>query len=138
MSTPGGNLLTLIVGEIGRPSRGRARAGSGTSTGAGAGAEAGRAEQPRWPRQWSCQWAGDGPGEVSTGCDGEADLTLSLGPEDAQAVWDDQLPPSVAFMQGRLKTSGDNALLLRVLAWTATPGFAAARQRWQREGLFEP
>ncbi len=39
------------------------------------------------------------------------------------------LSPSVAFMQGRLKTSGDNGLLLSVLAWSATGAFA---RRWLR------
>ena len=59
------------------------------------------------------------------GCEGEPDLTLGLSPEDARLVGQGQLAPSVAFMQGRLKTSGDNALLLRVLAWTTTPAFAS-------------
>jgi SCP-2 sterol transfer family len=37
-----------------------------------------------------------------------------------------RLEPSVAFMQGRMKTSGDQAALLRVLAATATPEYEAA------------
>jgi putative sterol carrier protein len=41
-----------------------------------------------------------------------------------------QLDPSVAFMQGRLKTSGDNALLLSVLKWSATPAFPSALSSW--------
>jgi len=36
-------------------------------------------------------------------------------------------------MQGRLKTSGDNALLLGVLSWTATPAFSAALAAWSAE-----
>jgi SCP-2 sterol transfer family len=37
-----------------------------------------------------------------------------------------RVEPSVAFMQGRMKTSGDQAALLRVLAATATPEYEAA------------
>jgi hypothetical protein len=36
-------------------------------------------------------------------------------------------------MQGRLKTSGNNALLLRVLAWSATPAFSATLSSWSAE-----
>jgi putative sterol carrier protein len=83
--------------------------------------------------QWSCGWDDDGPGPVREGCDGEPDLTLGLSRDDALSVQQGQLPPSVAFMQGRLKTSGDNELLLRVLAWTATPAFQAALATWAGE-----
>ena len=84
------------------------------------------------PRQWSCSWsaAGPGPGPLSEGCLGEPDLTLTLSPADAELVKQGRLSPSVAFMQGRLKTSGDNALLLRVLAWSATDAFAPALAAW--------
>jgi hypothetical protein len=37
-----------------------------------------------------------------------------------------RVEPSVAFMQGRMKTSGDQAALLRILAVTATPEYEAA------------
>jgi hypothetical protein len=59
-------------------------------------------------------------------------LSLGLGPEDAELVRRGQLAPSVAFMQGRLKTSGDNDLLLRVLKWSATPGFSGALAAWEQ------
>jgi putative sterol carrier protein len=73
---------------------------------------------------------GPEPGTLTPGCDGEPDLALTLSPDDARSVRDGELAPSVAFMQGRLKTSGDNALLLRVLAWTATPAFPTALSKW--------
>jgi SCP-2 sterol transfer family len=127
-SSPTG-LVTLIVGEVGR---------------GGAGARSRRPSQatapepaegpPPGPAQWSCQWSVDGPGPVSTGLEGEADLTLTLSPDDARSVKDGQLDPSVAFMQGRLKTSGDNALLLSVLEWTATPAFPSALSSWAKPG----
>ncbi len=71
---------------------------------------------------------------MSAGCPGEPDLTLTLSPADAELVRQAQLLPSVAFMQGRLKTSGDNALLLAVLAWSATGAFAAALATWSAQG----
>jgi len=55
---------------------------------------------------------------------------LTLSPGDAQLVKKGELEPSVAFMQGKLKTSGDNALLLSVLAWSTTPAFADALATW--------
>jgi hypothetical protein len=58
---------------------------------------------------------------------------LTLSPDDARSVKDGHLEPSVAFMQGRLKTSGDNALLLRVLKWSATPAFSSALSSWSAE-----
>ena len=122
-------LVTLIVGDVGRT---------------GAGARSRRPSQARAPEpvagpetgpaQWSCQWSADGPGPVSSGLEGEADLTLTLSPDDARAVKDGQLDPSVAFMQARLKTSGDNALLLSVLKWTATAAFASSLSSWAEPG----
>lgn len=119
----GPRLIKVIVGEVGRP--------------------AGRGRRPRAERpdvtEWALDWAGGlppapagGPRRVGEQAQGEAggglaeaDLTLSLSPEDARAVTDGRLAPSVAFMQGRLKTAGDNGLLLEVLAWTAGPSFRA-------------
>jgi SCP-2 sterol transfer family len=131
-SPAGVGLVTLIVGDTGRSSgsRGRARRlGAGSPSG-----EAGTGGSPApGPRQWSCHWTDDGPGTVAPGDDGEADLTLTLSPDDARSVQHGQLAPSVAFMQGRLKTSGDNGLLLRVLAWTATPAFERTLDDWAKE-----
>jgi hypothetical protein len=64
------------------------------------------------------------------GCPGEPDLSLTLSPADAEMVRQGRLAPSVAFMQGRLKTSGDNGLVLKVLAWSATDAFAGALASW--------
>ena len=86
---------------------------------------------------WSCEWSEDGPGQPRPGCDGEPALSLLLSPDDADLVGRGELAPSVAFMQGRLKTTGDNGLLLRVLAWTARPTFADALEQW-RQALAGP
>jgi len=132
-------LVTLIVGETGRASGSRAvgrRAPSrGAATGVGAAPvpDAGQAAPALAAGgQWSCQWGAEGPGPVGHGTEpgeGEPDLSLALSPQDARLVASGKLAPSVAFMQGRLKTSGENALLLSVLAWTATPAFAEAREK---------
>ena len=133
-------LVTLIVGDTGRSggARNRPRRPPGAATAdpgqAGEGARGGTGgEAAPGPKQWSCQWSEGGPGLVSVGCQGEAALTLTLSPGDAELIREGLLTPSVAFMQGRLKTAGDNALLLRVLAWSATPAFGAAVASWSRE-----
>ena len=55
----------------------------------------------------------------------EPELTLTVTSGDAAAMAQGAMAPSVAFMRGRLKTAGDNGLLLRLLATTARPGFAS-------------
>ena len=91
------------------------------------------AQERKAPSQWSCQWSGDGPGPLVAAPEGEPDLTLTIGTDDARLVMQGQLEPSVAFMQGKLKSSGDNALLLRILAWSATPALAKAISAWSGE-----
>jgi putative sterol carrier protein len=73
--------------------------------------------------QYSAYWENGALGTVAKGCKDKPDLTLRVSAEDARLMSDGQLSPSVAFMQGRLKTQGDNTLLLSVLAWSATPSF---------------
>jgi hypothetical protein len=65
------------------------------------------------------------PVEAVAGGGPEPDLTLTLPAAEAGAIAAGTLDPSVAFMRGRLKTAGDNGLLLAVLAAAAAPGFAA-------------
>lgn len=53
----------------------------------------------------------------------EEGVSFTLTPEDARALILGELDPSVAFMSGRLKTAGDNGLVLRVLeAWSSPQG----------------
>jgi hypothetical protein len=88
--------------------------------------------------QWSAYWTDAGPEHVALGCGGEPALTLTVGTEDAALMADGKLAPSVAYMQGRLKTAGDNSLLLRVLRWTATPAFQQALARWKQTPALRP
>jgi hypothetical protein len=125
-SDPSG-LVTLVVGEAGR-------AGSSRSRPRPAGkAAAGGAQEGKQATQWSSRWSNDGPGPLLTADEGEADLTLTIGTDEARLVRDGELEPSVAFMRGRLKSTGDNALLLRILAWSATPAFADELAGWSKE-----
>jgi hypothetical protein len=54
---------------------------------------------------------------------GDPELTLTVTSGDAAAMARGEMAPSVAFMRGRLKTAGDNGLLLRLLAATNRPDF---------------
>ena len=83
--------------------------------------------QPEGDRVSATVWADGRPVDVLDSPPAVADLTLTLAAEEAGAVALGQLTPSVAYMQGRLKTAGDNRLLLAVLAATTTPAFA----RWR-------
>jgi hypothetical protein len=47
----------------------------------------------------------------------------------AAAVATGEVEASAAFMQGRTKVAGDQAVLLRVLAVTATPDYRVATAR---------
>ena len=66
----------------------------------------------------------------------EADLLLTLAGPDAAVVLSGQVTPSVAFMRGRLKATGDGSLLIGFLASTTAPEFDA----WRRQvvALAEP
>ncbi|HMC40433.1 MAG TPA: SCP2 sterol-binding domain-containing protein, partial [Acidimicrobiales bacterium] len=54
---------------------------------------------------------------------GESSLSLTLALADAAEVFAGSVPPSVAFMRGRLKASGDGRLLLAFLRSTTEDGF---------------
>lgn len=67
--------------------------------------------------------ARSGPGPAA-----EADLTLSLAASDAAEVLAGRVEPSVAFMRGRLKATGDGGILLAFLESTTSPGYASWRE----------
>jgi hypothetical protein len=54
--------------------------------------------------------------EAASGASPAPDVTLTVPYADAVAMADGELDPSVAFMQGRMKTAGDQGLVLDVLA----------------------
>ena len=57
--------------------------------------------------------------EAGLGTIAAPDVTFTAGYGDADAMAAGQLDPSVAFMQGRLKTAGDPGLVLDLLARAA-------------------
>jgi hypothetical protein len=59
----------------------------------------------------------------------DASLTLTATAADASDVLGGRVEASVAFMRGRLKATGEGALLLAFLASTASDGFADWRTR---------
>jgi putative sterol carrier protein len=56
-----------------------------------------------------------------------ATVAVTLPYDDTVAVVRGELAPSVAFMQGRMKTAGDPGVLLDLLAATARPAYGVAR-----------
>jgi SCP-2 sterol transfer family len=128
---PPSGLVTFIVGDPSRATGSRSR--SSRSTKNASRLDANLESSPKsGPAEWTFQWSADGPGPLLPSHDADPDLTLALSPDDAELVRNGQLDPSVAFMQGRLKTSGDNALLLSILAWTTTPAFTDALAAWSQ------
>jgi hypothetical protein len=65
----------------------------------------------------------------------DADLALTMSGSDAATVLSGEVEPSVAFMRGRLKASGDGRLLLAFLRSTTEPSFADFLDRLTGEGL---
>ena len=76
--------------------------------------------------KWSLAVAG-GALSASPGGRSGADVTLTFTRDDAVAIAQGQLEPSVAFMQGRMKTAGDNGLVLDLVRATHSPAFRDAR-----------
>ncbi|HWE56452.1 MAG TPA: SCP2 sterol-binding domain-containing protein [Acidimicrobiales bacterium] len=69
-------------------------------------------------------WAYQDGQVVSGGAGGgDAAATFTLGRADAPDVLSGAVSPSVAFMRGRLKASGDGGLILEFLQSTLAPGF---------------
>lgn len=64
------------------------------------------------------------PSEGGVGSPAGTDVTLSVDASEAGKILSGQLRPSVAFMRGRLKTSGDESLVLALLRSSADPGFS--------------
>ena len=57
------------------------------------------------------------------------DVTLTMSWDDAAAMQQGTLDPSVAFMQGRLKVAGSMAVMLALLPLTTTPEYQDLRGR---------
>jgi SCP-2 sterol transfer family len=69
------------------------------------------------------------PGGGGAGADADANVALTLSAADAMDIFGGAVEPSVAFMRGRLKASGDGALLLGFLSSTASKQYEKWRSR---------
>jgi hypothetical protein len=69
------------------------------------------------------------PGEGGIGPPGAAEVALVIAYADAGSLARGEVEPSVAYMRGRLKASGDGALLLGWLASTGTDEY----REWRRQ-----
>lgn len=76
--------------------------------------------------------------DARLGDDKDAQVTWTVTAEVARQLAAGELDPSVAFMQGRLKTAGHPGLVLDVLAATATAPFRAYRERLAEAGRPAP
>ncbi len=78
----------------------------------------------------SCYWVLE-DGRLASGAGGrldDAEVTLTVGWDDAVAVQRGELDPNVAFMQGRLKVSGSMGVMIDLLAGANLPECRALRE----------
>ncbi len=68
---------------------------------------------------------------VEPGSAPDADVNVTAKYKDFAAVVQGELPPPVAYMQGKLKPAGDMNLILRLLALSSTEAF----DRWRLAAL---
>ena len=59
----------------------------------------------------------------------DADFTLTMTYEDASKVQKGELDPNAAFMQGRMKVSGNMAKLMSLLPLTNSPEYRAMQEQ---------
>jgi putative sterol carrier protein len=74
------------------------------------------------------------PGDGGIGAAPDADLALTIPYADARDIAAGEVEPSVAYMRGRLKSTGDDGLLIGLLASTATAGYREWHRRVAAEG----
>lgn len=67
--------------------------------------------------------------EAAMGRLDDADLTLVHSWDDAMAIQNGTLDPNVAYMQGRLKVSGDMAKLMSLLPLTTSAHYSELREQ---------
>jgi len=59
----------------------------------------------------------------------DADFTMTLTYDDAIKVQQGELDPNAAFMQGRMKVTGDLAKLMALMPLTNSPEYKALQER---------
>jgi alkyl sulfatase BDS1-like metallo-beta-lactamase superfamily hydrolase len=59
----------------------------------------------------------------------DSDFTLTMSYDDAKKVQQGELDPNAAFMQGRMKVSGNMAKLMSLLPLTNSPEYRALQEQ---------
>src|SRR3954471_4011609 len=67
--------------------------------------------------------------ESKLGEDPEADFTMTLTYDDSVKVQKGELDPNAAFMQGRMKVTGNMGKLMSLMPLTQSPEYAAIQEK---------
>ena len=67
--------------------------------------------------------------ESTLGEDANADFTITTTYDDSKKIQDGELDPNAAFMQGRMKVTGNMAKLMSLLPLTNSPEYRALQEQ---------
>jgi len=67
--------------------------------------------------------------ESKVGEDPSADFTITTTYEDAKKIQDGELDPNAAFMQGRMKVTGNMGKLMALMPLTQSPEYKAIQEK---------
>ena len=67
--------------------------------------------------------------ESTLGEDPDADFTITTTYEDAKKIQDGELDPNAAFMQGRMKVTGNMGKLMALMPLTQSPEYKAIQEK---------
>ena len=67
--------------------------------------------------------------ESTLGEDPNADFTITTTYEDAKKIQDGELDPNAAFMQGRMKVTGNMGKLMALMPLTQSPEYKAIQEK---------
>jgi predicted lipid carrier protein YhbT len=67
--------------------------------------------------------------ESKIGEDANADFTITTTYDDAKKIQDGELDPNAAFMQGRMKVTGNMGQLMALMPLTQSPEYKAIQEK---------
>ena len=67
--------------------------------------------------------------ESTIGEDANADFTITTTYEDSKKIQDGELDPNAAFMQGRMKVTGNMGKLMALMPLTQSPEYKAIQEK---------
>jgi putative sterol carrier protein len=74
--------------------------------------------------------------EANLGEDPDADFTITASYEDSVKIAKQDLDPNAAFMQGRMKVTGNMGKLMSLLPLTQSPEYKAIQARTAQQTEF--